>query len=238
MDLRAVFFDVDDTLVDFDAAARRSFAAVLGTDVAYADWVALSASHYPRFTSGELSFADMRDERMMAFLAALNRPSDRVTAAGIEARRMAAIEASYTLFDDVPPCLADVRRRALPIGLITNNEGAHQRRKIAATGLQPLIDEAIISGEVGVAKPDRAIFDLACERLGVLPENAVHVGDRLFDDVQGATQAGLHAVWLARPAAVTDEEARAGAAEFEVPMIRSLDELGDVLDRLDASRRR
>lgn len=230
MALCTVFFDVDDTLVDFDAAARRGFAEALGADADYAQWVELSKAHFPRFTSGERSFGEMRDERMMAFLASLGQVVDRETAAATEERRMALIEARYELFPDVEACLAAVRSRGLSIGLITNNESAHQRRKIAATGLEPLIDEAIISGEVGVAKPDPAIFDVACQRLQVDAAEAVHVGDRLFDDVHGALQAGLAAVWLARPAVVSDEEAQAGASEFGVPVIRSLDQLPELLD--------
>jgi putative hydrolase of the HAD superfamily len=49
-----------------------------------------------------------------------------------------------------------------------------------------------------VAKPEAEIFRLACERLGVQPAEAAHVGDRLDLDAEGATAAGLRGVWLDR----------------------------------------
>ena len=84
--ISAVFFDVDDTLVDFAAAASAGLIeAVPGAD--YADWLAMAQSHYDRYTSGELDFQTMRDQRMAAFLAGLGRPADPQTAAAAEASR-------------------------------------------------------------------------------------------------------------------------------------------------------
>ena len=61
--------------------------------------------------------------------------------------------------------------------------------------------------EAGAAKPDRAIFSEACDRLGTTPERVLHVGDTLVDDYEGAGQAGLHALLVHR----TSESAPAGA---------------------------
>ena len=58
-------------------------------------------------------------------------------------------------------------------------------------------DEIIVSGDVGVEKPDREIFEIACERLGIAPAEAVYVGDNRKNDVDGALGAGMRAVWLA-----------------------------------------
>src|SRR2546428_14116620 len=69
-----VFFDVDDTLVDFGTAARGALPAVLGAGVDYALWTSLK--HYSRFTSGELAFDTMRTTRMADFLRRIGRPED------------------------------------------------------------------------------------------------------------------------------------------------------------------
>ena len=69
--------------------------------------------------------------------------------------------------------------------------------------LQPvrhLFDVVVVSGEVGELKPSSLIFDIACEKLAVLPAQAAVVGDSPTSDVLGAHRAGLRAIWLNRKA--------------------------------------
>ena len=67
----------------------------------------------------------------------------------------------------------------------------------------------VSSDQVGVRKPHSVIFQQALTELGVKPENAMHVGDRLQADIEGARHAGLTAVWMRR-ARPTEEEAPIG----------------------------
>jgi putative hydrolase of the HAD superfamily len=214
--IRAVFLDVDDTLVDYDNAARRAFAAVLGADADYERFCALD--HYARFLSGEFGFEEMRERRMAEFLTLVGRTTDAVEAAEIERRRFEGLAEYYTLFDDVLPCLAALRARGLRLGLITNNESVHQRAKIRAVGLDELVDVIVISGELGIAKPAAAIFAHACALLGVASDEALHVGDNLDADAYGAHGAGVRAVWLDR------RRSHDGSA-LEFAVIAGLDEL-------------
>ncbi len=69
----------------------------------------------------------------------------------------------------------------------------------------------VISGEVGIGKPEPGIFLLALERLGVSPQAAVMVGDSLARDIQGAQRAGIKAVWLNREGAALPEGVRPDA---------------------------
>lgn len=71
-------------------------------------------------------------------------------------------------------------------------------RILEKAGLLPHIHEVVISEEVGVRKPRREIFQEALERLGAVPEQTLHVGDRLGADVRGAAEAGLTPVWITR----------------------------------------
>jgi putative hydrolase of the HAD superfamily len=194
--IRAVFFDVDDTLVDYETAAYRSFRAALGDDADYDVWRGLE--HYERFMSGELGFQEMRHLRMADYLVAIGRSADVPRAVEIERVRFDGVMEHCALFDDALPCLQRLRDRGLLLGLITNNESVHQRAKITAVGLDGLFDVVVISGEFGVAKPDPRIFAHACELLGVRPEEALHVGDNLTADARGAMAAGMRAVWLDR----------------------------------------
>jgi putative hydrolase of the HAD superfamily len=83
-------------------------------------------------------------------------------------------------------------------------------------GIAELFDTVTISSLAHAAKPSPKIFELALEQHAVEPGEAMHVGDSLRDDVEGATKAGLAAVLLARHGKQTPPS---------VPAIRTLDEL-------------
>lgn len=85
-----------------------------------------------------------------------------------------------------------------PLGIITNGPVAHQMEKAETLGLSRWFapESIVVSGAVGVAKPDPRIFHIACERLGTRPEDCVYVGDSFASDVVGATSAGMPVVWF------------------------------------------
>jgi putative hydrolase of the HAD superfamily len=194
----AVFFDVDDTLVDYTSTSRRALDDAMGAGDSYPLWEAISAPYFERHGRGEIGFEPMRIARTAAFLRALGRDADAGQAAAFEQARFTALNRSFVLFDDVLGCLAALRGQSLRLGVITNNDGPHQRRKLAMVGLLDAFDAVAISGEIGAGKPDPAIFGHACAALGVAPAAAVHVGDRLDADALGALGAGLRGVWLDR----------------------------------------
>lgn len=205
----AIFFDVDETLVDFERAAVAAFHTVFGADADYTVWAELTREWYPRHLT--MPWQDMRVGRAAAFLRTLGRSAD---AASVEARRMRLIDEALMLFPDVPDCLGALRTAGLRLGVITNSEPVYQRNKLARVGLGDAFDVVVISGEIGAAKPDRAIFEHACRALGVEPGAALHIGDRLDADALGALGAGLGGVWL-------DRHDRAGD-ERRVPVVSTL----------------
>jgi putative hydrolase of the HAD superfamily len=218
-ELRAVFFDVDDTLIDYDRTSRAAFHLALGDDADFDSWVAMSDPHFQRYEHGEVSFQEMREQRMAHFLELSGRAGE--DAAEVEASRFERLWSDYVLFDDVRPCLDRLRADGLILGLITNNEPEHQRHKLTLVGLIDTFDVTIISGAVGVAKPNPAIFALACEQAGVTASAAMHVGDRLDFDAQAATAAGLTGVWLDRRGLATGGE--------DVPVLADLASLPELI---------
>jgi putative hydrolase of the HAD superfamily len=82
--------------------------------------------------------------------------------------------------------------------LITNGDGPQQRAKLARLGIGELFSWVIISMEVGLAKPEREIFELAAKEAGVAANRCMYVGDRLDTDAQAADKAGMRGVWLNR----------------------------------------
>ncbi|HET9494664.1 MAG TPA: HAD family hydrolase [Chloroflexia bacterium] len=105
---------------------------------------------------------------------------------------------TYRLFEEAEELLTTLRAAGVPLSIITNGAADFQREKVRLLGIEHLFDAVIISGEVGIAKPDAAIFALAMEQMGVEPAGVWHVGDNLVTDVGGARAAGIGSVWINR----------------------------------------
>lgn len=193
--------DVDDTLVDYGHSAMAGLAELVGRDKGWqcsSLWHELTELHHGRFIDGEIDHRTMRLQRTRAFLAELGELPTDDELADRESRRVAAMRRSWQLFGDVEPCLHLLRAAGVMLAAITNAAGHYQRGKLAAVGLVDAFDAVVIAEEVGVAKPDAEIFQLACRQLRIAPHQAVHVGDRLDVDAVGAVRAGLTGVWLDR----------------------------------------
>ncbi|MEJ2087596.1 MAG: HAD family hydrolase, partial [Gammaproteobacteria bacterium] len=94
--------------------------------------------------------------------------------------------------------LRRLRSAGLPIGVVTNGGSLNQRKKLTNTGLMQLVDDCVISEDVGTRKPDSAIFLTACRRLGIDPVRSWFVGDNPDVDIVGAGQIGCRTIWLKR----------------------------------------
>lgn len=127
------------------------------------------------------------------------------------------------LFDDAA-ALFGLLEPAVSLALISNGASDTQRSALRVLGIEHRFDAVLISGELGVAKPDPSIFCLAVERLGIGAGSAWHVGDSMRTDVAGARAAGLTAVWLNR--SETRPETGEPRPDHE---IRSLSELAGLL---------
>lgn len=87
--------------------------------------------------------------------------------------------------------IARLRERGVKVGIVSNWD-TRLRGTLEELGLE--VDGLFCSGELGVEKPDPRIFALACSALGVAPKDALHIGDSLRCDVEGARAAGLQAL--------------------------------------------
>jgi putative hydrolase of the HAD superfamily len=234
--VRAVLFDLDGTLMDHDGARVAGLAAHVAEqlpglaedELARLDgeWRRLEALHYDEYAAGRCSFQEQRRRRVRGLHAALGHaePADAEADAWF-AGYLGHYRGAWRAFDDVLPGLAALAAAhpAAALGVVTNGEGEPQRAKLAAIGLAERFPLVVASAEVGLAKPDPAIFALACERLGVAPTATAHVGDRLDLDAHGAMAAGLRGIWLDRPG--TGVSADAGAPAAGIATIATLHEL-------------
>ena len=111
-------------------------------------------------------------------------------------------ELRYTLYPETFGTLQKIKQIDLKIGLISNirSQGAVKRRPtMKEQGILDFFDAVILSGEVGVGKPDKEIFEIALREIGVQkPNEAMYVGDSPIEDLKGAQNAGLIPVFLDR----------------------------------------
>lgn len=92
--------------------------------------------------------------------------------------------------------LTQLKDEGYQLAIVSN--GGHDTRlnTIRGLGIETYFDEIISSGLVGFNKPQPEIFQITAERLGVQPAQCMYIGDHPINDVQGATEAGMHALWM------------------------------------------
>ena len=122
------------------------------------------------------------------------------------------------LFDDVIDVIAYLKAK-YRLAILTNGSPISQRRKLESTGILNMFELSVVSGEVGIDKPDPRIFGVMCERLNVKPQDCLYVGDNYVNDVLGARNAGWNAIYLNRLRLASDE----------TQMIDSLEKLKKIL---------
>jgi putative hydrolase of the HAD superfamily len=198
--LEAVLFDWGNTLVEFTwddellAAGHRAGLAALGRDEDPAELTA-------RFRDGVLPRMEPGTD-YATYLRELLGPLgddelDRFVDAEHEVWRPA-----HVLLGSAHALLDSLRGRGLRTGVVANSWPDPARLlhdDLGRFGIAERIDVALFSGDVGVRKPDPAIFERALGALGVDAACAMFVGDRLVDDVQGAAQVGMvtvQALWF------------------------------------------
>jgi len=224
MTIRAVFFDLGDTLWHFPE--MPPFNVIRGETVRRISDLLRSWGVEPE---GELFFLG-RDIRFAveravadAFKGDCVSPHPPTIARQVAAAKGLAISEEQavelwhawnlggvflgrTLFPDVIPTLQWLREHGYRIGSVTNRSQGDEpfREELRHHGLLDYFEVLSISCEVGYMKPHAAIFQHALEALDVAPEDAVMVGDSLRADVAGAQALGMTAVWKRNHASPAD----------------------------------
>lgn len=116
-----------------------------------------------------------------------------------------------------------LQRHGFTLGMVTNGHTGGQNRKIERLGLRAFFSAVVISEEVGMMKPDPAIFLHTVRRLGVQPSEAWFVGDNPINDILGAAGAGLKPIWLRGihpwPDGIPEPEVKIDSLDQLLPML-------------------
>ena len=197
--LRAVLFDVGDTLFERRLGARvivevaRELGAEVAEDAAARLWQEV---HARSRTPEELAKGrDLSPEAHRAAWTELYRAADAIAEGMAEALYEREIDpAFWAPFPDTRPTLEALRERGVPVGVVSD-AGFDISRLFHHHGLAHLVGTFVISYQHGATKPSAKLFEVACERLGVAPAETLMVGDIPWTD-GGAVSAGLTCLLL------------------------------------------
>lgn len=173
MNIKWIFFDIGSTLVDeTEAYDHRVIDMIKGTNITFSD-----------FDSKRIELAkegfDGNSEAIKFF----------------NLKKTPWHSEDEKPFDDALEILELLKIRGYNLGVIANQVmGTSQR--LEAWGMLKYFDVVASSAELGVAKPNKLIFEKAFELVGCQPENAVMVGDRLDNDIIPAKSLGMKTVWI------------------------------------------
>lgn len=200
--LKAVIFDLDDTLYDYHSLHIEAVKAL----------EAYTCAHY-----------NITGEKFRALFAAAKEDTKRILegtgashnrllycqkileylgASPVEnALEMYEIYWGYILKhmklrDGAPELICECKKRAVKIGICSDLTAHIQHRKLRALGIAPLIDALVTSEEAGAEKPDSRMFAMILEKLNCQPNEALFIGDSLERDVCGAKRFGITALWF------------------------------------------
>lgn len=229
--IRAVLFDLDDTLFDHRGCARDALTTVQQSHSCFQS-MAFDALERAHAEFLEELHAEVMLGRVPIDVARIERFRRLLESAGVRDHGETAGELA-TLYRET----YTTRRRAVAgaaalmsavkphakIGIVSNNVLDEQQEKLRVCGLDQFVDELVVSGEVGVSKPDPLIFHAAMNRLRVTADEAVMIGDSWLADVEGARGVGIRAIWF-NPSGSAPPDARA-----HVEQLQSLEPADEVL---------
>lgn len=209
--MKAVIFDLDDTLFDHTTSATtavRAWVATFGltpTDELVTRWFEIEQRNFDGWLAGTLTHQGQRRARLREFLPLIEQP---VPAGDPELDEMfdgflALYARSWAAFPDAAPALDVAQSNGWRIGVLTNGSTRQQNSKLAAIGLAKSVDAVSTSEDLGFSKPAAEAYHLTCKALGVEPVETMMIGDNLELDVLGARAAGLTAYHLDRAAGIT-----------------------------------
>lgn len=196
-----IFFDIDDTLLDYKAsqeAAARGFARQYARYIADVEafpalWQEITARQMARYLAGDLSFQAQRRNRVREALGIELSPRQ---ADQIFNDYYQLYEACWCLFPEVKDALASLKD--FQLGVITNGDREHQCYKLEKLGILSRFDRVITPACAGAPKPHLAIYEYAAAQAGKPAGECWYIGDDYKVDYCGAREAGFKAIWLNR----------------------------------------
>ena len=190
--IKAVLFDFDETLQDRTAAFEKYMDTFLADFCPDIDSAEIERRKEEMRVTGKGGYVN-REEWYASLIESWgwkNAPSNVTLANHYDTK----FGDHNVIFPDSPILLKELKDRGYIVGVITNGPSYLQNHKMDTSGLRQYCDIVVVSGDVGVHKPDPALFTYTADKLGLKTEECVYVGDHPINDIQGALAAGMKAI--------------------------------------------
>ena len=207
MGIKAIFFDLDDTLFQYKAANAKVKAELKAVEYFCRKHSKFKlADTFDVFTKIKTGikkrFPDLpvRDDRgywIVEFLRAEHQFDGKLAREILDEFWKHSLE-NVDGFYDAEVLLKYLKKKGYKLGVITNGIRKWQLKRLRATGFYKYFDHLTSTSEVGFAKPDHAVYKLALKKAGVRASQAVMIGDNPHKDILPANQLGMKTVWLRR----------------------------------------
>jgi len=199
--IKAISFDGDGTLWDFEKVMRHSLRYVLkelekvdpkaATMLDIEKMITIRNRLAEKLKGKETNLEEIRLKAFRQTLRDIGRPNDALASHLNNVYLKHRFE-DIELFKDVLPTLETLREK-FNLGLLSNGNSYPER-----CGLEGIFQFIVFSQEYGVEKPDPKIFQITLNKVGCSKQELLHVGDSLETDIIGAIKAGINCVWLNR----------------------------------------
>jgi len=198
--IKVVLWDIDGTLLNFAAAEKvaiRKCFEIHGmgecTDEMLAEYVEINHKYWKMLERGEMSKPEILVGRFAEFFRSQN----------LDVSKAEAFNADYQVrlgdtvcFEDNGIEVINALQGKVHQYAVTNGTRIAQKRKLANSGLDKLLEKAFISDEIGVEKPMIGFFEAVWAEIGDYEKDEVLiVGDSLTSDMQGGVNAGILTCW-------------------------------------------
>jgi len=195
MRYKLILLDVDDTIFDFQAGNRNAvneLAAELGlsSPTVFDEYQVHNHACWEALERGEMTQEILHVERFRRFLASKNRTDDPKAVADRFAELLGRQAIPLPGSEELVRTLSE----RVPVVILTNGITVIQKARMARAAVSRWVSRVVISQEVGAAKPDPRIFEIALG--GVDPSDALMIGDSLNSDILGANRAGVDSCWF------------------------------------------
>jgi YjjG family noncanonical pyrimidine nucleotidase len=226
-----VLFDLDHTLFDTDTSEDLAFDRTLRAvgiedpGVHRAAYDRINTALWQDVERGERTPDQVRTERFRRLVAAagladLTGVAEERLAVELADAFVAGLGAHGELYEGAAELLTALRAvDGIALGLVTNGLGEVQRARLTRLGLDDCFASVVVSGEVGVSKPDPRIFELAFAGFATPSvargDRALMVGDNLRADIAGGRAAGIHTCWYNPHGRVDPDPARRPEHEID-----------------------
>ena len=207
---KAIFIDIDDTLLDYIPCCRAAFDAAMkeinrntqntpitqNSDDLFQLFFEISGRLFSEAKHGKYTIAEVMDLYPQQFIAAIGYPESAVDPFKHAFR--AAWGTTHTLVPGAKEMLETLQKKGYRLFAASNSFGHLQRSRLEQAGILHYFEDTYISMDIGYDKPDIRFYQEALRRCNLQPHEVLMIGDSMTTDVIGAQNAGIDARFFDR----------------------------------------